>query len=366
MKINQWLLLALPLLVACKDEPINTAGGGLHSANGQTVLFTPISVYTVTSKKTSGGSTFRRGYTTAYLRATDLATGQEIKKIKIGDFQNRIEFLGSLGGKAWFFSYDPAIGLHTRNAQTLAVEQTVKDILAKNPSLSVGFTEQGYQQGIDSSGKYLFATTKDGYHYLIDPQTLQATKTDERVQRRFYSSGARRMSFAVELNDSLKISCTSGNGRNSLEVEKEQIDAKAYAFYARGRNEPISKSLYYRTVAKDTVADISFIDPVLLPDMQGPASANNRDPILKTGNTVFILSKNLLGNTFHWVITAVEVPYTGTAQQLWQQPLPSTEQLASNEKEMRFAGLAAGKLVLVFANTIITLNATDGKVLWQH
>jgi hypothetical protein len=191
MKQIIFVLLSLLTLFSCRQQPVNE-DGGLFVADGKAVLFTTQSEFTVTSKKTRGGSTTRSGYTNFFLLATDAATGQELQKIKLGNYKERTEYLGNLGGKAWFFSHNPAIGLHSRNTQTLQVETATKDIITKNPVLSAGLTEASYQQGIDSSGKYLFATSKDGYHYLVDPQTLLAAKTDERTNRRFYHSGSKK------------------------------------------------------------------------------------------------------------------------------------------------------------------------------
>jgi hypothetical protein len=357
-------LLCTVLLLSCKQQPVYE-GGGVFVAEGKAVLFTTQSVFTVTSKKTRGGSTTRSGYTTAYLSAIDVATGQELQKVKLGDYKERVDYLGNLGGKAWFFSYNPAIGLHSRHAQTLQVETSAKDIIAKNPALSAGFTEGAYQQGVDSSGKYLFATTKDGYYYLIDPVTLAATKTGERSHRRYYISGSKRFGFNVAMNDSLEVRWKGGSGRRALVLEKQRFDKDSYAFYSRNNGKP-SKNFYYKSLGEEVYDDISFIDPICLVNQDLPVGDDNRDPVLKNGNTLFVLHKSLIGNEFHWIVAALGISYTDKPQQLWQQPITATGKLDWSKKDIDYAGLVDGKLLLVFHNTALALDAQSGKVLWEQ
>lgn len=358
-----FLLLPLILLLSCKQQPVYE-GGGVFVAAGKAVLFTTQSVFTVTSKKTRGGSTTRSGYSTAYLLAIDVATGQELQKVKLGDYKERVDYLGSLGGKAWFYSYNPAIGLHSRQVPSLQVETSVKDIIAKNPALSAGFTEGAYQQGVDSSGKYLFATTKDGYYYLIDPVTLAATKTGERSHRRYYISGSKRFGFNAAMNDSVEVRWKGGSGRRALVLEKQRFDKDSYAFYSRNNGKP-SKNLYYKSIGEEVYENISFIDPLCLVNQDLPVGDDNRDPVLKNGNTLFILHKSLIGNEFYWIVAALGISYTDKPQQLWQQPITATSKLDWSKKDIDYAGLVDGKLLLVFHNIALALDAQSGKVLWE-
>jgi hypothetical protein len=364
MRQSIFVLLSLLFLFSCKQQPVNE-GGGLFTSGAKPVLFTIQSVYTVTSERKSGGSTRRSGYTDYFLIAADATTGQELQKTKLGDYKDRTEYLGNLGGTAWFFSSNPAIGLHSRNAQTLQIEKGAKDIIAKNPALSAGLTEASHQQGIDSSGRHLFTTSKDGYHYLIDPQTLLATKTDERTNRRYYHSGSKISGFTVQMSDSLTVSYKGGSGRKSLVVEKLYLDKSSYAFYSRNDRKP-NKNMYYKSAEQQVYDDISFIDPVCLVNPALPAGEDNRDPVLKNGNILFVLHKNQLGNEFHWIMSALEINYYEKPRQLWQQPLTATEKSDWSKKDIEYAGLADDKLVLVFSNTAMALNLQTGKPLWEN
>lgn len=366
MKQSTYCLLALVLLFSCKQQPKND-GGGLFTAGGKAVLFSTQSVFTVTSKRTRGGSTTRSGYTTMYLAVTDVANGQELQKIKLGDYKERVEYLGNLGGKAWFFGHNPSIGLHSRNVQTLQVETDAQDIIAKNPVLSVGFTAAAHQQGLDSSGKFLFATSKDGYHYLIDPVTLLATKTSERSHRRYYVTGSKKFNAYVLMSDSLEVRWKGGSGRQSLVLEKKGFDKAAYAFYSRNGRKP-NKNFYYKSLGEEVHEDISFIDPLCLVnlDLTATVGEERRDPVLKNGNTLFVMHKNLIGNEFHWIVSALDISYTEKPRQIWQQPITATAQLSWSDKDIEFAGMAEGKLLLIFGNTMLALDLLSGKIVWER
>jgi hypothetical protein len=363
MKVFNILAVA-SALIGCKDDPVNE-GAGMYIEGGKDILFTQVSVYTVTQKKVSGGSTFRRGYTTHYLTSTDLASGQELKRLKIGDHRERVEFLGSLGGRAWFYSHDPALGLHSRHPQTLAVELSSKDMMAKNSALAVGFTEQARQQGLDTSGRHLFASTKDGYHYRIDPQTLMAVRTEPHTLRR-KSAGDRATAHSCYLNDTLEVQFVGSGSRKELRVERKRPNEKSNAFFFRNKPLPPPSEWYYETVSEDTLSAISLLDPEWIVNTTEPAPRAFYNKALSLGNTLFVLSKSLLGNEYHWLVTALEVPYTGEVRQLWQHALTATGPLAYNEKKLLYAGVAGNKLVLVFANGITALEVGSGKVLWSN
>jgi len=358
------LVTVIALLSSCKDEPV-LSGGGIYSDGQSAVLFTNESVFTVTSKKTGGGINTRSGYTTSYLNAIDINTGETIKHKKIGDFKERVEYLGDAGGKAWFFSHDPDVSLHARDPRTLEITVTAKDILSKNPQLSAGLTEEGYQTQMDTSGKYIFITTKDGYNYLVDPKTYAATKTGDRSSRRYYlSSDATTNVSNLRLNDSLYISFT-GNPRSTLRVDEKTFDASSYAFFSRGGTHEPGKSLYYKSKPEKMISAISFIDPHALVNRQAPTGDGERDPLLKQGNIIYVISKSMMGNDFNWILAAIKIEYGGDVQQVWQTEIKGTEKLSSNDKELLFAYVNSGKLLLVFENLVMALQADSGKEVWR-
>lgn len=349
-------------MASCSDSPI-LVEAGMHHAGGRSTLFTVETVYTVTSKKSGGGISTRSGYTTCYLNAVDVNTGEVLKHKKIGDFKERLHFIGSIGGKAWFYSYDPSVGIHTRDPETLEIGESIKDIIAKNPSLSSGITEQGYQTGVDSSFKFLFTTSKDGYNYLVDPVTLLATKTDERSNRRFYASDDVAENPYNELNDSLEF-IFSGSPRSKLQVTTKRFNKENFDFFSHGGNKNPSKDLYYSQVGQKKYDEIDLIEPKMLVDMTAPAGQDRRNPPLADGNVYFVISKSMLGNTYNWVVTAINISYTD-AKVKWRYEISNTEKVSYSDKEAISASLVNDKLVLVFENLMIALHKGDGSLVWR-
>ncbi|MEP6677274.1 MAG: PA2928 family protein [Ferruginibacter sp.] len=356
-------IIFIVLFAACKDAPI-LVKAGLHDDGKKKTLFTIETVYTVTSKKSGGGMTTRSGYTTCYLNAIDVKTGETLNRKKIGDFSDRIEFLGSLGNKAWFYSYDPKIGLHTRNPETLEIVESVKDIIGKNSALSSGITEQGYQTNIDSSGKFIFTTTKDGYNYLIDPVTLLATKTTDRTNRRYYFSGDNITATGrIEINDSMEFGF-SGTPRSALEVKTKQFNKKSYDFYSQNGVDMHSKNLYYNSRPDQKYPEINFIDPKLLVDITSACGDDNRNPVLFEGNHYFLISKSMLGDDFNWIISAIDVNYNA-AKLAWSTTIDKTEKLSSSDKNLLSTSIAGDEMLLVFENMMLALNRNTGALIWR-
>jgi hypothetical protein len=81
---------------------------------------------------------------------------------------------------------------------------------------------------------------------------------------------------------------------------------------------------------------------------------------------LFVLHKSLLGNGFHWIVSAIDISYSGKPRQLWQQPITATEKLDWSKKDIVYAGLADGKLLLVFGNIAVALDLQGGKVAWEN
>ena len=351
------------LLVSCKESPI-LVEAGMHSDGNKHTLFTIETVYTVTSSKSGGGISTKSGYTTCYLNAVDVNTGEVIKHRKIGDFRDRIEFIGSLGGKSWFFSHDPAVGLHTRNPETLEIGESIKDIIAKNPVMAAGITDASYQTGMDSSARYLFTTSRDGYNYLVDPVTLIATKTDEHSNKRFYSPDEPATGMGRnEVNDSLEF-LFSGSPRSALEVTTKTFNKSSFDFFSHGGKNIPSKSLYYNQVGVKKYTGFDFIEPKFLNNTASPAGKESGRPLLKEGDIYFVISKSMLGNQFNWVVAAININYNDASLK-WKMTIDNTEKVNPGDKDLLAASIAGEKLVVVFENVMVALNKATGALIWR-
>ncbi|MCX6555221.1 MAG: hypothetical protein NTZ12_09460 [Candidatus Aminicenantes bacterium] len=100
------------------------------------ILIAHESIFQALGKSSGRGFTRIYGYTETRLSAYGLENGQLLARIEFGrETKTPISFLGISGGRLWFYSLDPLLGLHGRNPSTLAVTVTQKQILAAEPAL---------------------------------------------------------------------------------------------------------------------------------------------------------------------------------------------------------------------------------------
>jgi hypothetical protein len=224
-----WWCLLLFFLFSCKDAPVVTQAAYCNVGQNGIYLMSQ-QVFTVTSSKSKGGSTTRSGYTTQYLLSIDPATGKTINRLKIGDGRARVEYLGTAAGKAWFFGYDSLLGIHSRNPATLDVIDNTAQIIARNPALKAGITEQAHQHAMDTSGQYLILTTKEGYTYRMDPSTLLVTPAESPMRRNTFGLTHKSYGGSYHINDSLEINFM-GNPRRVLELTRKRKDDDCLQFF---------------------------------------------------------------------------------------------------------------------------------------
>ena len=272
------LFFAALFLVSCKQPPIlDDAGFYSGPANGKKLFYTIESVFYITSTKRGRGIQFNQGYTKRYLNAVNPETGEKINTVKLKGITN---YIGSAGGKAWFFSVDPKFGLHARNPVSLDILVRSKDIIECNPELKSGLSEQADDFSTDTSGRFMFLTANDGYCYLMDPVSLKTVRTDKKAATNYYLHDNNLLLKSLFINDSLQLSF-NGNPREFLIREKNAKPA-------------------------EELKDVSFIEPGILTDPAEKIFIKKTDnfnipaPCLKDSNTIFILShSNLSPHAFN-------------------------------------------------------------------
>ncbi len=360
------MVIALIILASCRNAPVIDQAGFCTDGGDGSYLVSEM-IFTTTSKKSQGGSTMRSGYTTQYLYSVNIANGETLKRIKIGDFKARVDYLGMAGGKAWFFSYDPALSIHSRDPKSLAIINNSRNIMERNPSLSTGIAEMAYEHGIDSSGRFIVITSKDGYQYLLDPVSLRTTKAGANEHRRFYAIKRKSYAGNFPLNDSLEISFDgSGSPRRTLRVMKKRFDQSSYQFYNRpnARREP-NRNLYYKNTGSTEYPDISFIDPEFMADNNSSCGENNRNPLLHGEHTIYLLSKSILGQDYNWIISAIDISYAGAPVVRWRYEIDRQKDTRAHDRELVDASITGKYMVFAFKNTLLALDLATGKLQWQ-
>jgi hypothetical protein len=363
-----WWCLLLFFLFSCKDAPVVTQAAYCNVGQNGIYLMSQ-QVFTVTSSKSKGGSTTRSGYTTQYLLSIDPATGKTINRLKIGDGRARVEYLGTAAGKAWFFGYDSLLGIHSRNPATLDVIDNTAQIIARNPALKAGITEQAHQHAMDTSGQYLILTTKEGYTYRMDPSTLLVTPAESPMRRNTFGLTHKSYGGSYHINDSLEINFM-GNPRRVLELTRKRKDDDCLQFFfGKKPKEAITRAdrnMCYKTVDNRKFSALSFIDPEYMIDQHGDPQGDDRIALLRNGNTIFILSKSIIGVQYNWIITALALSYTDLPQQLWQYEVQGGEKLSSSAKDFVSADFTGKTLLLAFAHTYLALDGSNGRLVWQE
>lgn len=338
------LLFAALLLVSCKQPPnLDDAGFYAGTDNGKKVFYTIESAFYITSTNRGKGIQFNQGYTKRYLNAVNPENGVKINTVKLKGVTN---YIGSAGGKAWFFSVDPTIGLHARNPVSLDIIVESKNIIDCNPELKSGLSEKADDFSIDTSGRFMFITANDGYCYLIDPLSLKALRTDKKAATNYYWRDDDLLQQSIFIHDSLQISFR-GNPREFLIREKNSNQGT------------------------EELKDISFIEPGILTDRTEKIFFKETDnfnvplPCLKDSNTIFILShSNLSPHTFNWVISALYLDFY-TAKIVWQKEISQTEKISFFDKPFLKAGIENNYLILVFKNMLLGIDKKTGNITWR-
>ena len=339
------LFFAAFFLVSCKQPPVlDDAGFYAGPATGEKVFYTIESVFYITSTKRGRGIQFNQGYTKRYLNAVNPENGVKINTVKLKGITN---YIGSAGGKAWFFSADPKVGLHARNPVSLDIMVTSKEIITCNPDIKSGLSGQADDFSTDTSGTSVFITANDGYCYLLDPVSLKTVRTDKKAATNYYWHDNDLLLKSLFINDSLQVSFR-GSPRETLIREKNT-----------------------RQVTEE-MKDISFIEPDILSDRTDKILVKETDnfnvpvPGLKDSNTIFILSHNNLSpHTFNWVITALYIDFS-TAKIVWQKEINQTEKIKFFDKQLLKAGIENKYLILVFKNMLLGIDKKTGNIAWRN
>lgn len=340
------LLFLVCLLTSCfKDDPVINDVSLVP--NEPEVLIVQEETFNITSKRITGGRTFQTGYATTALKTIDPNTGKILAEKETG--RHNVHYVGFLGGKTWFYSDDEDIGLHSRMLDDLDVDQTFRDIVAQSDTPIGTLSSVPGSIGLDTSGKRIFLTTADGYHYLFDPATNSFTKTTKEGAD---GGGAKLGLGELTLDNKLYVNF-KGDTRKHLVVARKVHDQRAYDFYAQG-GKPVSEMMYTRREDEKAYESISFIRPEFV----------GNPPIYDNRKQLFILSRTSVENDYNWLLTAVQVT-EDDAQINWRYDIGKG--MDTNGDVEFVAGFhAAAGLALAFENELLLLNTETGQPVWKQ
>jgi hypothetical protein len=156
-------------------------------AEGHFVI-TKEAIFQANSKSTEGGVTHISGYTEFRLTSYNLATGDQMGRVALGEMiEEANTLLGTTPGKVWMFSIDPEIGLHYRNPKTLEPVKTWAE-LSKLPGLSEikparpDWPLIGQYFKVDYDEQQVVLTDEAGFKYHLDPESFEVKKVDVEIR----------------------------------------------------------------------------------------------------------------------------------------------------------------------------------------
>jgi hypothetical protein len=158
----------------------NIVEARIYSFEGKQYLVMLELVYQATSKQGGRGISITTGYNVQRLSVYNLNDGSLVVRKKAGRLDRfALEFLGCTGGNLWFYSLTE--GIHSLNPETLEVRVTQETIFEKNPGLRGNLaTCEWYQLPqffqFNDISQSIVLTDNQGYRYLLDPDSLLATK----------------------------------------------------------------------------------------------------------------------------------------------------------------------------------------------
>ena len=186
MKKLTALLVLATALTSCmyksvmEGEADSIVKARIYNFEGKQNLVMAETVFQATSKEGGRGITLITGFSEQRISVYNLEDGSLIIRKKTGR-QNKLplEFLGCTPGKLWFYSsFD---GIHALDPETLEIKVTQETIFEKNPEIKdklatcEWYELPRYFQFRDISREVVL-TDNQGYRYLLDPESLIATK----------------------------------------------------------------------------------------------------------------------------------------------------------------------------------------------
>ncbi len=160
----------------------------LYSDNSGARIIAREEIFQATSKSSGRGITRISGYSEYRLSAYDVATGELLARVELGEGQKEGEclVLGIAHDKIWLFSMNPELGFHTRSPKTLEVIQTQEQITAAAPFAGFKFAVCEWplisrHYGMSADQKNVMVTDLSGFRYRYNPQTGTLEKTNDEI-----------------------------------------------------------------------------------------------------------------------------------------------------------------------------------------
>jgi hypothetical protein len=209
-----------------KDKADNISEFLIAESDGEYFLISKEEIFQATSKSDNNGIRQITGFTEYRLSAYDLNSAQLIKRIEFGDRKTgECKLLGYTKGLLWYKSVDPVLGFHARDPKTLDVIITQDMITEVNPFLKGNLSQPEWNSirnyyGFNSQKNMPVVSDNSGFLFTIDPVSLKAEKTDERLEEYKYDNSC--LSSSVKISPNVNLSL-KGSPRNYPELSGREF-----------------------------------------------------------------------------------------------------------------------------------------------
>ena len=209
-----------------KDKADNISEFLIAESDGEYFLISKEEIFQATSKSDNNGIRQITGFTEYRLSAYDLNSAQLIKRIEFGDRKTgECKLLGYTKGLLWYKSVDPVLGFHARDPKTLDVIITQDIITEVNPFLKGNLSQPEWNSirnyyGFNSQKNMPVVSDNSGFLFTIDPVSLKAEKTDERLEEYKYDNSC--LSSSVKISPNVNLSL-KGSPRNYPELSGREF-----------------------------------------------------------------------------------------------------------------------------------------------
>lgn len=422
--INYSLILLLSLLYfSCnpmkknvmEDKADNIEEFVIAGSNGEYCLISKEEIFQATSKSDNNGIRQFTGYVEFRLSSYDLNTGQLNKRIELGDRKTgECKFLGYTKGLLWYKSVDPALGFHARDPKSLDVIITQDKITEVNPFLKGNLSQPewnsiGKYYGFDINKNEPVVSDNSGFLYLIDPVSLKAEKTEERLE--VFKFDNRCLSSSMRLSPNVMISL-KGSPRNYIELSSKEYKDISFLngelIESSVQSDPsITENEYLKPVydeikgyelqidsIKKLLSENSPVKKYFERDIQNlerkikfandkvKRAADKESFLIKTeDNCIFIYSQTDVTDRSKVLISKIKIDKDSELTQIWESELSNI--YVDPEKGMdrssfdvvfskgnpnfrtKRALMGDGKLIFMSMLRAVCIDIESGKILWE-
>lgn len=280
------LLLLSPLvllLASCfhknvmSDKADDVVYSTVYEGKEGKFIITEEEIFQATSKKSGGGMTSISGYSEYRLTTYDLATGNLVKRVELGQGmdENQTIILGTTEGKLWLYSFDKSIGLHYRNPKTLEVIANQEQLLQKPSLKGIVFSQPEWARladfyGYDALKNKIMFSDQQGFKYYMDPETFAIEKTENKIPNYGWAKHARSTSGYLYFDRQINF---EGEPRKIPQFHYKKKESKLSFLFAELfiDNDPVRDAALKRFVAdslqksikacNDTMQQLTAADP---------------------------------------------------------------------------------------------------------